>query len=252
MKRSSPSSDASFFRRLVVGVRRTDRSHRGFGSWLRRRLAVGFLVAFPLVITLFFARFLFTLLDRWFRPISQMLFERQIPGLGFAIVLLVMLILGIVATNVLGSRLLDFFEYWVARLPLLSPIYQGARQITEAIQVRGEKDFRRVVLLRFPNKEVRAIGFVTREFPYPTKFADEPTALVFVPTTPNPTSGFLVVALERELETLDIAIEAGVKMVISGGVLTPTELIGYGTTPHLPFGDDDNTDQEPPPESEQS
>jgi len=235
MQRTSQPRDASFFRRLVIGVRRTDRSHRGFGSWLRRRLAVGFLVAFPLVITLFFARFLFTLLDRWFRPISQMLFERQIPGLGFAIVVLAMLILGIIATNVLGSRLLDFFEFWVTRLPLLSPIYQGARQITEAIQVRGEKDFRRVVLLHFPNQDVRAIGFVTREFDHPTTFDTEPTALVFVPTTPNPTSGFLVVALERELQTLDISIEEGVKLVISGGVLTPPELIGRGKTRRLPF-----------------
>jgi uncharacterized membrane protein len=251
MKRSSSAPDASFFRRLVIAARRTDRGHGGFGSWLRRRLAMGFLVAFPLVITLFFARFLFTLLDRWFRPISQMLFERQIPGIGFAIVLLALLLLGVIATNVLGSRLLNFFERRIARIPLLSPIYQGARQITEAIQIRESREFQRVVMLQFPNDGVRAVGFVTRELPFPTSFSEENSALVFVPTTPNPTSGFLVNARERDMETLDISVEEGIKMVISGGLLIPPVLLGHGTTGKLPFGDDDKTDQEQPPEPEQ-
>jgi uncharacterized membrane protein len=82
------------------------------------------------------------------------------------------------------------------------------------------------------------LGFVTRDFQKATAFGDEPTALVFVPTTPNPTSGYLVVARQRDLSSLDISVEEGVKLVISGGLLTPTKLIsGDQATPWIGTGD---------------
>ena len=213
-------SDTGFFRR-VADIARHPRQ-RGVWAWIRWRLAVGFLVAFPLVVTLFFGRFIF---DRWFRPISRHLFGVQIFGAGLLLSLVALLLLGIVATNVIGGRLLTFFERRVAALPLLSPIYQGARQITEAIQIRETTEFRKVVLIRFPHPGMQSLGFVTREFNRPTAFEPEPVAMVFVPTTPNPTSGFLVVVPQRDLETLDIDVEEGVKLVISGGLLTPAVLI---------------------------
>ena len=108
---------------------------------------------------------------------------------------------------------------------MLSPIYQGARQITEAIQMHDTAEFRRVVLLPFPNQNVRSIGFVTRDFRNPTAFGDEATSLVFVPTTPNPTSGYLVVVKHADLTSMDMTVEEGVKLVISGGLLTPTRLL---------------------------
>ena len=225
MTTPTDSHETGFFRRVIELARRGEDRQRGFGSWLRTRLLVGFLVAFPLVVTAFFGLFLFGLLDRWFRPISRQLFGYQIFGAGLILALLGLLLLGIFATNVFGSRLLTFFERRVARLPLLSPIYQGARQITEAIQVRETTQFRQVVLLPFPHPGVLSIGFVTREFGGATAFRTEPTSLVFVPTTPNPTSGFLVVARQRDLQVLDISIEEGVKLVISGGLLTPSNLL---------------------------
>jgi uncharacterized membrane protein len=215
----------SFFGRLADVNRRSEATRRGFGSWLRNRLVVGFLVSFPLVVTIFFARFSFGLLDRWFRPISTRLFGFQIVGGGLVLALVGLLLLGIVATNVFGGRLLSLFERWISSVPLLSPIYQGARQITEAIQMNDERDFRRVVLLQFPHAGVRSLGFVTREFPGPTAFSSEPSVLVFVPTTPNPTSGFLVAARASDLTAVDITVEEGVKMVISGGLLTPPGLL---------------------------
>ncbi len=124
----------------------------------------------------------------------------------------------------------------MAGIPLLSPVYQGARQITEAIQIRGTTDFRKVVLLDFPRKGLRSVGFVTREFANPTAFCDEPSALVFVPTTPNPTTGFLVALPHRELQVLDITVEQGVKLLISGGLLTPEQL-RQGRPGHSPTGD---------------
>jgi uncharacterized membrane protein len=224
MKDTNTSNDG-FYRRLAEPQAGEGPALRRIGRWIRRRFAVGFLVVLPMVITLFFARFIFRLLDEWFLPISERIFGVEIPGIGFILFVIALFILGILATNILGGRMLDFFERSVAGIPLLSPIYQGARQITEAIQIRGTTDFRKVVMLDFPRDGLRSIGFVTREFAGATAFCDEPSALVFVPTTPNPTTGFLVALPQRELEVLDITVEQGVKLLISGGLLTPAQLL---------------------------
>ena len=94
----------------------------------------------------------------------------------------------------------------------------------------------KVVLLDFPREGLRSVGFVTREFSGPTVFSDQPSALVFVPTTPNPTTGFLVSLPQHELEVLDITVEQGVKLLISGGLLTPAQLV-HGRPGQAPIGD---------------
>jgi uncharacterized membrane protein len=224
MDRDDKIQESGFFRRLSDLARRGE-DKQNVGHWIRTRLLVGFMVAFPLVVTIFFARFIFGLMDKWFRPISERIVGEPLVGVGMVVSLLLLFLLGIVATNVLGGRLLDYFERKITGLPLLSPIYQGARQITEAIQLHETAEFRRVVLLPFPNQNVRSLGFVTRDFRSATAFGDEPTALVFVPTTPNPTSGYLVVVKQKDLTPLDIDVEEGVKLVISGGLVTPTRLL---------------------------
>jgi uncharacterized membrane protein len=224
MKGPDEIQESGFFKRLADIARRGE-ERRSVGRWVRNRLLVGFMVAFPLVVTIFFGRFIFGLMDRWFRPISDRLFGQPLVGVGMVVSLLVLFLLGIAATNVLGARLLSFFEKRITGVPLLSPIYQGARQITEAIQLHDATEFRRVVLLPFPNQNVRSLGFVTRDFRGATAFGEEATALVFVPTTPNPTSGFLVAVKQADLTTLDISVEEGVKLIISGGLLTPTHLL---------------------------
>jgi uncharacterized membrane protein len=94
------------------------------------------------------------------------------------------------------------------------------------------------VLLPFPNQNVRSIGFVTRDFRSATAFGDQPTALVFVPTTPNPTSGYLVVAKQEDITALDMTVEEGVKLVISGGLLTPLRLLSSDqATPWIGTGE---------------
>ena len=224
MSRDDKIQESGFFKRLSDLARRSE-NRKSVGHWIRTRLLVGFMVAFPLVVTIFFARFIFGLMDKWFRPISERIVGEPLVGVGAVVSLLLLFLLGVLATNVFGGRLLDYFERKISGLPLLSPIYQGARQITEAIQIHETAEFRRVVLLPFPNQNVRSLGFVTRDFRTANAFGGEPTALVFVPTTPNPTSGYLVVAKQKDLTTLDISIEEGVKLVISGGLVTPSRLL---------------------------
>lgn len=219
------SEPTGFFHRLGEYVRTREGHPRGAWPWIRRRFLVGILVIFPLGVTILFVRFLFVFLDHWAHPITEQLFGIRIPGLGALLALIALFLLGVLATNVVGSRLLDGFERFIGRLPLLRPIYRGARQVTEAIQLRETEQFRRVVLIPFPHTGVRSVAFVTREFRRPTAFHPHPTVLVFVPTTPNPTSGFLVAVPLADVQALPISVEEGVKLVISGGLLVPNEML---------------------------
>lgn len=223
MNEKDPIQESGFFKRLSEIARQSD-NRRSVGRWIRTRLLVGFIVAFPLVVTIFFARFIFALMDGWFQPIAERLVGQELPGVGAIVSVLLLLVLGVFATNVIGGRLLDYFEKRIDGIPMLSPIYRGARQITEAIQLSDTSEFQRVVLLPFPNQNVRSLGFVTRDIRGPTAFGDEPTAMVFVPTTPNPTSGYLVVVKQRDLTVMDMTVEEGVKLVISGGLVSPARL----------------------------
>jgi uncharacterized membrane protein len=223
MNDRDPIQESGFFGRLSE-LARGGEDGRGGGRWIRSRLLVGFMVAFPLVVTIFFARFIFALMDGWFQPIAERIFDTRLPGVGAVVTIFILLLLGVFATNVIGGRLLNYFEKRVNNIPLLSPIYQGARQITEAIQLTDSAEFQRVVLLPFPNQAIRTLGFVTRDIRGATAFGDEATAMVFVPTTPNPTSGYLVIAKQADLTILDMTVEEGVKLVISGGLVSPARL----------------------------
>ncbi len=214
-----------FFRRLRDITVQRERQEKSLLRRLRNRLLIGFLVTFPLVVTLFFLRFAYRVLDGWFHPISLRLLGFVIPGVGTTLALLGLFVVGILATNLVGGRLLDLLERTISHVPLLSPIYQGARQVTEVLQLRGSEQFRRVVLVPFPHPGVRSVGFVTREIPRTSAFHDEPSVLVFVPTTPNPTSGFLVSVPRSSTVPVDISIEEGVKLVISGGLLLPPSMV---------------------------
>lgn len=130
MKDQKDPTASTFFGRLQELRRRTDERSRPLAQRIGNRFAVGLLVAFPLVITILIARVVFNILDTWFRPISRRLFDYEIFGLGMLISVLFLLLLGFLATNVFGSRLLHFFERRIAKVPLLSPIYLGGGQPT--------------------------------------------------------------------------------------------------------------------------
>ncbi len=197
----------------------------GFLGYLRNRLVTGLLVAFPLVVTIFFGRFLFGLVDRWADPISMYVFERRIPGVGAALFVLLIFVLGVLAHNVLGRRVLRIGDKIFARIPILRSIYLGTREVTRAFAGDRAKSFRRVVLVPFPYETVWAMAFVTGEFEDEEKTPDGPRRLVsvFMPTTPNPTTGFFLVYPESSIRPTDLSVEEGLRMVISGGLVSATQ-----------------------------
>jgi len=203
-------------------------------AFLRSRFVTGILVALPLVVTIFFGRFLFDLVDRWADPISRYVFERRIPGLGAALFVLLIFVLGILAHNVIGRRVLNIGDRLFARIPVLRAIYVGAREVTRAFASDRTKSFRRVVLIPFPYEGVWGVAFVTGEFEHKTPEGPRRMIAVFMPTTPNPTTGFFLVYPSASVQATDLSVEEALRMVISGGLVSAAQgrvFPGQGTGP---------------------
>ena len=177
-----------------------------FFGFLRARFVTGLLVAFPLVVTMFFGRFLFDLIDRWADPISQQLFNRPVPGFGAAIFVLGIFLLGVLAHNVLGRRVLHWGEKIFARIPVLRAVYTGTREVTRAFASNRSRSFRRVVLVPFPAADVWGVAFVTGEFDEHTPEGKRRVVTVFMPTTPNPTTGFFLVYPANAVKATDLSV----------------------------------------------
>jgi uncharacterized membrane protein len=196
---------------------------------LRRLLVTGLLILAPVALTVFVLVQLFQWMDGIFAPlidrILAAIFERpvHVPGLGLLLTLLVVLLLGWLSTRVAGRRLLRWMEGLIRRVPVAKSIYGATKGILEAVSQDQTEAFKRVVLVEYPKANLFAIGFVTagtRWGAVHERLAD--LLLVFVPTTPNPTSGFLLLVPRQEAIELPITVEEGVRMVISGGILQPT------------------------------
>lgn len=190
-------------------------------SFLRSRLVTGALIAFPLVVSIFFGKFIFALLDSWSYPISERLFGKPVPGAGAGLAVVFIFGLGILGHNVLGRRLLKLGERIVARVPLVRPIYLGAREITRAFSADRTKSFRRVVLVPFPLEDVWVVAFLTGELETASDEGPRRYASVFMPTTPNPTTGFYMLVPMEKVRDTAISVEEAVRMVISGGLVSP-------------------------------
>lgn len=214
--------------------------------WFRNNFVVGLITIMPLAISLaiFFALVGFVLdkTDRLlvFLP-SQLRTSEWKPLLSFlAFVISVVLVtlLGFIARNVLGKSLLQALENLALRIPLLNKIYGGVKQIIDAFSMSKKGVFQRVVLVRYPYRDSFAIGFVTSEAKgeVQNRTADD-LINVFVPTTPNPTSGFLLMVPKRESIALDMSVADAIKLVISGGAVVP------------PFDTADPTAETRPPSS---
>ena len=208
----------------------------GIGRHLRQTLLTGLLVLLPLFITVWLLTVLFHLVDgvitpwvrRAFLLTGVPLFEEPAfldyatPAIGLIITLLLIYVAGLLSANLIGVRLLAAFDRLMLRIPVVRAVYGGSKQLMDALNPKGKRSFTRVVLVEYPRKGVYTVGFVTRdEIPTLTLDGSEPMSAVFLPTTPNPTSGWVAVLPRRELITLPLTVEEGVKLVVSGGIVMP-------------------------------
>ena len=193
-------------------------------SHLRHKLGAGLLLVIPLGITLFFLRFLFNLADGvlapYIRRIGTFFFGEgiYIPGLGMIAGLIVLYLTGLLATNVLGKRIVNYWDGLLTRIPLVKTIYLSAKQFMHVISNRGRSSFRRAVFVDFPRDGTLTIAFTTNET---VSESDKKYFTCFVPTSPNPTSGYVLILHESRVYPAPYTVEEAMRIIMSGGMVTP-------------------------------
>lgn len=195
---------------------------------VRRYFVVGLVVVAPLGATIFVLAWAFQTIDAILgRPLEQSLGVR-VPGLGFAILALLVLIVGSAVHNAVGRRLLQTWNTALSRLPLTRQIYNAGSQIVQAMLAGDRRVFSRAVLVPYPTEGSWAVGFVTNErTPVLSQIIGEPCLTVFVPTTFSvPPSGFLLILPPARVRALDLSVEDAFKFVVSAGAVLPS-----GTAP---------------------
>jgi len=189
---------------------------------LKRHFLTGLIVLAPTVITGWIVWKVFVTIDGIIGPFQKKFPLIDIPGLGFVVVLLLILLVGFLASNLIGRRLIAGGETLFNRLPLVRRIYTGSKELSEVLLGGKKAMFKRVVLVRFPHHDSWGLGFEMNEgISHFNKVLGEESVIVFVPTTPNPTSGFMIVVPKRESFPIEIAVEDAVKMILSGGAFKP-------------------------------
>jgi uncharacterized membrane protein len=201
---------------------------------LRRYFVAGLLVWLPILATYFILRLVVRLVNGIvaiipanYHPLA--LFGQHVPGFGLIVTIVVVFLTGLLATNFIGHRLIHLWERILARIPLVRSIYSATKQVSHSILSPSSNSFSRAVLIQFPRPGLWSVGFQTNSnF---TPLSNDENYTIFIPTSPNPTSGFMVIVSPDEIKPLDISIEEAFRMIISVGVVTPGSSAS-NTSPH--------------------
>lgn len=205
-------------------------SARGFSLWARLRayFFAGILITAPVSLTIYlswlFISFVddqvFSLLPPDYNPESYLPFF--IPGIGLLVALVGLTVIGALTAGILGRAARRLIDGVLNRVPVIRSLYAAINQIMETVLANKSSAFRECVLIEYPRKDIWTLGFITGISQGEVQEATQETVInVFVPTTPNPTSGFLLFVPERDIIRLQMPIEDGLKLVISGGIVTP-------------------------------
>ena len=197
---------------------------------LRNYFLTGIVVAAPIAITIYLAWLFINSIDNLIRPLIPEKYSPEtylpfgIPGFGVIVVVAGLTLLGALTANFLGRYLLGIGERIVNRMPIIRSVYGTLKQIFETVVSQSSTSFQEVVLVEYPRTGLWALAFVTTETKGEVRrVLDQDLVSVFLPTTPNPTSGFLLFVPRKDLIRLDMTVEEGVKKVISAGIVTPSD-----------------------------
>lgn len=199
---------------------------KNIGQSLRSYFVAGSLIVLPVLLTLFlfiwFFKFLDSILGRFINRYLMNNYGYSIPGLGIIFSFLLILFTGFLVTHLINKRVLGFLEYWFVKFPVIRQIYPAVKQIVYFLFKDAKASFRKTVLVEFPRKGLYSLGFVTNESPdHFNKKTKRRLFNVFIPSTPGPLTGYLVIVPYEDLIMVDISIEDALKMIISGGVVQP-------------------------------
>jgi uncharacterized membrane protein len=193
----------------------------------RRYLIAGILVWLPLGVTVLVVRLFVDLMDRSlvllppkYHPEHWLGFS--IPGFGVILSVLIIFVTGVIAANLFGRQILRAWESLLSRIPLVRSVYSGVKQITETVFSPSGQSFRKVLLIEYPRKGLWTLAFQTgTDAGEAQQKTGEEVINVYVPTTPNPTSGFFIMVPRKDVQELDMSVDEGLKMIISMGVVVP-------------------------------
>lgn len=193
---------------------------------LRRYFATGILITLPVFITVYFLFLIFRFIDGIFGKVLNSYIREylgfSVPGVGIILGVLIVLTVGFVAANYLGKRLIQALESWFLKFPFIRQIYPAAKQIVDSFISKESPAFKKVVMVQYPAKGIWSIGFLTSEsFEEANRKAGRDLLHVFIATTPSPLTGFLILVPKEEVTVMDMSIEDGVKLIISGGIVKP-------------------------------
>ena len=203
---------------------------------LRTYFLTGIVVSAPVGITIWLIWLFVAFVDGTVVPLIPESYNPSdvlgvsVPGIGVVVVLLVVTMIGFLVTNFFGRFMVKVGENMVSRVPVVRTIYGVLKQIFDAVLAQSEGAFREVVLIEYPRKGIWVIGFITSSTQGEVqRVTPDVMVNVFLPTTPNPTSGFLLFVPRKDCINLHMTVEEGVKLVISGGIVSPPD--NYGPSP---------------------
>lgn len=197
---------------------------------LRKIFITGLLILIPIAATVIILVFLFNLFDGWLSPAGGRILRafglnlpldlQHIPGFGIVATVVLIFLVGLFGSNYLGRQVLQFGDRLIKRVPLVNSIYIAIRQVVSSFSITGANAFKTVVLFEYPRKGLWAIGFITSpSLASAEKITKQKLMNVFLPTTPNPTSGFLLLVPEKDLHVLPISAENGLKIIATVGLI---------------------------------
>jgi len=195
-----------------------------WGRFLRKLRAIliaGLVVTVPIGLTIWIFVWLFTEIDKLLQPIIRAIFGHEIIGVGFGVIVVLVIIVGIIATNVIGKRIVRWGESLLEKVPITRTIYVAIKQIAQSFSNPQKPRFMQVVLIEFPVKGMKTIAFITNEEKDKSgkKFFN-----VFIPTALNPTGGFVEIVREEDIIRTNLSVEEGLKLAISAGSMSPQGL----------------------------
>lgn len=192
-------------------------------DYLRKLFLQGLLTLLPIIITLGLFGIIFKYIGSWLAPLKAVVpqFLQNIPFAEFLVVIGVIILVGLITQSFLIKRLWNIFEALLERIPLLRSVYFGIKQLIMAFTQQEEESFQKIVLIEFPRKGVYSIGFITSLVP-PNLIPSEKTYYsAYLPTTPNPTTGYYIMVPEDECIVINITKQEAMSLIMSGGIVQP-------------------------------
>ncbi|MFO0773222.1 MAG: DUF502 domain-containing protein [Nitrospiraceae bacterium] len=206
---------------------------RSFQATLKRYFLTGLLVITPIWGTILVLKTLFVAVDGILGDMVARVLTpgSYVPGLGIVALLLLILAAGVVTTNVIGRSIVRWWDEWLHRVPVVRGIYSTIKSMMDVLSVSERGAYRRVVLIQFPKNGQYCFAFVTGQSGRDAQaVAREPLMNVYVPTSPNPTSGYFLLVPEKDVTPVDISVEEAMKLIVSGGLYSPDQQSPRATT----------------------